>query len=236
MSLEEIDITCPHCRRPYRLKVDLGVLARVRKQAVCFRCQTTFDVLSRIRARSDQEQSSKKIPTRSASLNPREAGVAGPGAGVRSRSAPIRAPGAETQQDREEKAKHKSGHESGEQPTPQSATRDLKPMRQPQSARSTHTGMGSQRLPALAPPKAAVERYRVDSRAESESEPESRKPESIAVRPTEPEESVQPLRFDLPAIPQPSWLELAEPNLDELWAKTESASESLGALLAESAD
>lgn len=48
MSLSTIEISCPHCRRTYRVKIDLERLMRVRTRATCSRCKKSFDVASRL--------------------------------------------------------------------------------------------------------------------------------------------------------------------------------------------
>ncbi len=49
MSQTAIDISCPHCKQSYRIKVDLDRLSRVRTRAVCARCGQRFDVAARLR-------------------------------------------------------------------------------------------------------------------------------------------------------------------------------------------
>ena len=50
MSETEVDISCPHCRREYHLRLDLDKLTRVRTRAVCSRCRKSFDIGSRVPA------------------------------------------------------------------------------------------------------------------------------------------------------------------------------------------
>jgi hypothetical protein len=48
MSVIDITISCPHCRRQYTMKADLERLQRVKTRATCGRCRNSFDVASRI--------------------------------------------------------------------------------------------------------------------------------------------------------------------------------------------
>jgi transcription elongation factor Elf1 len=48
MSASEVEISCPHCGRSYKVKLNLERLTRVRSKAVCARCQKSFDVASRV--------------------------------------------------------------------------------------------------------------------------------------------------------------------------------------------
>ena len=50
MTDHTVQITCPHCRRAYRMKVDFERLKRVRTRASCNRCKKSFDVASRLAA------------------------------------------------------------------------------------------------------------------------------------------------------------------------------------------
>ncbi len=44
MSLSEVMLCCPHCRREYRVSIDLAKLARVTSRASCARCKKVFEI------------------------------------------------------------------------------------------------------------------------------------------------------------------------------------------------
>ena len=46
----DVNISCPHCRRQYTMKVDPERLQRLKMRATCGRCGNSFDVASRIAA------------------------------------------------------------------------------------------------------------------------------------------------------------------------------------------
>ncbi len=48
MSTADVTISCPHCRRQYKLKIDPERLKRLKTRATCRRCGNTFDVASRV--------------------------------------------------------------------------------------------------------------------------------------------------------------------------------------------
>jgi hypothetical protein len=50
----DVNISCPHCRRQYTMKVDPERLQRLKMRATCGRCGNSFDVGSRIAAPAPQ--------------------------------------------------------------------------------------------------------------------------------------------------------------------------------------
>jgi hypothetical protein len=44
VSLSDVMLCCPHCRREYRVSIDLAKLARVTSRAACARCKKIFDI------------------------------------------------------------------------------------------------------------------------------------------------------------------------------------------------
>ena len=60
MTIVRVEISCPHCRREYAIDVDVDRLARFRTRAVCARCNKSFDVASRLRARASGSMSAAR--------------------------------------------------------------------------------------------------------------------------------------------------------------------------------
>ena len=48
MTTADVNVSCPHCRQEYRLRIDLERLMRLRSRVVCSRCRKAFDVASRL--------------------------------------------------------------------------------------------------------------------------------------------------------------------------------------------
>jgi hypothetical protein len=48
VTTADVNVSCPHCRQEYRLRIDLERLMRLRSRVVCSRCRKAFDVASRL--------------------------------------------------------------------------------------------------------------------------------------------------------------------------------------------
>jgi hypothetical protein len=79
-ALNEVTISCPHCRRQYNMKIDPERLQRLKTRATCGRCGKTFDAASRIIA-AQQQQHAPLPPPEEPKPKPPRVDVAPPSAG-----------------------------------------------------------------------------------------------------------------------------------------------------------
>ena len=78
--LNEVTISCPHCRRQYNMKIDPERLQRLKTRATCGRCGKTFDAASRIIA-AQQQQHAPLPPPEEPKAKPPRVDVPPPSAG-----------------------------------------------------------------------------------------------------------------------------------------------------------
>jgi hypothetical protein len=55
MTKSVVAVSCPHCRRVYRVSFDARVLSRISREVVCGRCNRRFNLVERLQAEAPEE-------------------------------------------------------------------------------------------------------------------------------------------------------------------------------------
>lgn len=236
MTTAEVNVSCPHCRQEYRLRIDLERLMRLRSRVVCSQCRKSFDVASRLGDRRRRARSlAQERMQREASSTPPYG---------------MRIPGeAET-------AAHVSGP-----PKPFSEEPGFAPPDVLDALRSLPPGSDSARVPLGAPPplpfdtgarsSSPVSRPSLSSKPAPRPRVATLKPQPAVAEASERTHDTAPpppneaslrkasMRSEPPSVlpPEPpvdrsaEWLALADPGLESLDPQSHSVTGALGRLL-----